>query len=396
MSFNGSGVFSINTAGQPVVTGTTITSTAFNAFTADIATGLSTCMLKDGTQTATAAIGFYAGTVSLPGIYFGTDTATGLYRIGLNNTGYSINGTKLLDLSAAAFAVTGTISATSTISATTSLLTPSTTFNLVNTTATTVNFAGAATTLNIGNSGGTNTVLGATTFSQAVTHSSTTTLSAALTYGGVTLSNAVTGTGNMVLSVSPTLTGTVSTAAISASKTVSAATGADAARALYVEGYPSGIETSLFYRDNTDDQTAIKIRHDRATGTDAAKMILFVDQSNTTNGSITTTGTATAYNTSSDRRLKNITGDLTNSGEFIDALQPRVGTWKADGSPFVGFVADEVQTVSPRSVVGEPDAVDEDGNPSYQAMEYGSAEFIANIVAELKSVRTRLAALEAR
>lgn len=160
MSFNGSGVFSINTAGQPVVMGTTITSTAFNAFTADIATGLSTCMLKDGTQTATAGIGFYAGTVSLPGIYFGTDTATGLYRIGLNNTGYSINGTKLLDLSAAAFAVTGTISATSTISATTSLLTPSTTFNLVNTTATTVNFAGAATTLNIGNVAGTNIITG--------------------------------------------------------------------------------------------------------------------------------------------------------------------------------------------------------------------------------------------
>lgn len=168
MSFNGSGTFSINTAGQPVVSGTTITSTAFNALTSDLATGLSTCMLKDGTQTATAGIGFYAGTVSLPGIYFGTDTATGLYRIGLNNTGYAINGTKLLDLSAAAFAVTGTISATSTISATTSLLTPSTTFNLVNATATTINFAGAATTLNIGNAGGTNTVLGATTFSQAL------------------------------------------------------------------------------------------------------------------------------------------------------------------------------------------------------------------------------------
>lgn len=56
MSFNGAGVFSINTAGQPVVSGTTISATAENLLTADIATGLSTCMLKDGTQTITANI----------------------------------------------------------------------------------------------------------------------------------------------------------------------------------------------------------------------------------------------------------------------------------------------------------------------------------------------------
>lgn len=41
MSFS-SGTFSINSTGQPVVTGTVISSTAFNALTADLATGLST------------------------------------------------------------------------------------------------------------------------------------------------------------------------------------------------------------------------------------------------------------------------------------------------------------------------------------------------------------------
>lgn len=108
MSFSG-GVFSINTSGQPVVAGTTISASVFNALTADLATGLSTCMLKDGTQTATAGIGFYAGTVSLPGIYFGTDTATGFYRIGLNNTGFAINGTKLLDLASTSVGITGSL-----------------------------------------------------------------------------------------------------------------------------------------------------------------------------------------------------------------------------------------------------------------------------------------------
>jgi len=56
MSYNGSGTFQINSAGQPVVTGTTITSTAFNALTADLATGLTTCITKDGQTTPTANI----------------------------------------------------------------------------------------------------------------------------------------------------------------------------------------------------------------------------------------------------------------------------------------------------------------------------------------------------
>lgn len=55
MSYS-AGVFSINSAGQPVVTGTVISSTTFNTLTADLATGLSTCLLKDGTQTVTANI----------------------------------------------------------------------------------------------------------------------------------------------------------------------------------------------------------------------------------------------------------------------------------------------------------------------------------------------------
>ena len=60
MSFS-AGVFSINTTGQPVVAATTISASVFNSLTADLATGLSTCILKDGTQTATALVPFAAG-----------------------------------------------------------------------------------------------------------------------------------------------------------------------------------------------------------------------------------------------------------------------------------------------------------------------------------------------
>jgi hypothetical protein len=58
MSYNGSGVFVVNSSGQPVVASTLITAATFNAFTADAATGLSTAILKDGTQTVTADIPF--------------------------------------------------------------------------------------------------------------------------------------------------------------------------------------------------------------------------------------------------------------------------------------------------------------------------------------------------
>ena len=62
MSYNGSGTFQINTSGQPVVAGTVISATAFNALTADLATGLSTAITKDGQTTTTARIIFAQGT----------------------------------------------------------------------------------------------------------------------------------------------------------------------------------------------------------------------------------------------------------------------------------------------------------------------------------------------
>ena len=77
MSFNGSGTFVINSTGQPVVTGTVISSTAFNALTADLATGLSTTITKNGQTTPTANLPM--GTFKFTGMGDGsvaTDSAT--------------------------------------------------------------------------------------------------------------------------------------------------------------------------------------------------------------------------------------------------------------------------------------------------------------------------------
>ena len=56
MSYNGSGTFLINSTGQPVVANTVISATVFNALTADLASGLTNCITKDGQSTPTANI----------------------------------------------------------------------------------------------------------------------------------------------------------------------------------------------------------------------------------------------------------------------------------------------------------------------------------------------------
>jgi hypothetical protein len=84
MSYNGSGTFNINTSGQPVVTGTTITSTAFNLLTADLATGLTTALTKDGQTTPTANIPM--GTFKITGLGAGS-AATDAAQYGQLQTG---------------------------------------------------------------------------------------------------------------------------------------------------------------------------------------------------------------------------------------------------------------------------------------------------------------------
>ena len=113
-------------------------------------------------------------------------------------------------------------------------------------------------------------------------------------------------------------------------------------------------------------------------------------------GSITQNGTTgVLFNTTSDYRLKTVTGAVSGHGERIDALEPVEYTWNSDGSVARGFLAHKFQEVYPSSVSGEKDAVDEDGNPKYQNMQASTSEVIADLVAEIKSLRIRIAALEA-
>jgi len=122
--------------------------------------------------------------------------------------------------------------------------------------------------------------------------------------------------------------------------------------------------------------------------TSTVNQLAFVN-GNGTVGTITTNGSATAYNTSSDYRLKDVDGPITNSGAYIDALNPVQGSWKADGSRFIGLIAHEVQEVSET-----PIATGEKDGEEMQAMDYSAPELIANLIAEIQSLRARVAQLE--
>ena len=111
-------------------------------------------------------------------------------------------------------------------------------------------------------------------------------------------------------------------------------------------------------------------------------------------GSVTRVAATSAvvYNTTSDYRLKTVTGTVTGQGARIDALKPIDYLWKEGGQQARGFLAHEFQTVYPNSVTGEKDAVDADGNPKHQSMQAATSEVIADLVAEIQSLRQRLSA----
>ena len=109
-------------------------------------------------------------------------------------------------------------------------------------------------------------------------------------------------------------------------------------------------------------------------------------------GGVTQNGTTgVLYNLTSDYRLKNNPTDLTGSGEFIDALQPKTWDWNDGSGKGVGFIAHEFMEVAKYSGNGEKDAVDSDGNPIYQSIQPSSSEVMAYLVAEVQSLRKRLA-----
>ena len=110
-------------------------------------------------------------------------------------------------------------------------------------------------------------------------------------------------------------------------------------------------------------------------------------------GSIVTSGSSTAFNTSSDYRLKeNVSYDF-DATTRLKQLKPARFNFIADANTTVdGFIAHEVQSVVPEAISGEKDAVDEDGNPKYQGID--QAKLVPLLVKTIQELEARITTLE--
>jgi hypothetical protein len=138
---------------------------------------------------------------------------------------------------------------------------------------------------------------------------------------------------------------------------------------------------------------------DSANGS-SALFITFQKSDGTTIGSISrvTTTDAVVYNTTSDGRLKENLRDFTDSGRLIDSLKPRVFDWKnsdENGKNVVGFIAQEEHAADPIFAhIGAVSVGDEDPETITKQWQRSDSALIPILVAELKALRQRVAALE--
>ena len=121
-------------------------------------------------------------------------------------------------------------------------------------------------------------------------------------------------------------------------------------------------------------------------------------------GSISGNASSTAFNTSSDYRLKENESLISDGITRLKQLKPYRFNWKSDSSTIVdGFFAHEVSSIVPESITGTKDAVavqedvdkgiaDAIGEPIYQSID--QAKLVPLLVAAVKEAVTKIETLE--
>jgi hypothetical protein len=163
-----------------------------------------------------------------------------------------------------------------------------------------------------------------------------------------------------------------------AKRLVVSETSGGGALAAFISGYTGGPQTHVEIKTNYN-------------GSDG---IGFYNAASTIVGSITINSASTAYNTSSDYRLKNTITPMTGALDKVALLKPCTYKWNADGSDGEGFIAHELAEVVPHAVTGEKDAVDENGNPKHQGID--TSFLVATLTAAIQEQQAIINSLKAR
>jgi len=122
--------------------------------------------------------------------------------------------------------------------------------------------------------------------------------------------------------------------------------------------------------------------------------IYFYVNTGTLTGTINTDGTTTAYNTTSDYRLKTVLRALPDATQRLESLLPCEYVWKSTGLRGEGFLAHELAESVPHAVSGTKDAVTDDGAIDPQQVDL--SKIVPLLVKALQESNARIAALEER
>jgi hypothetical protein len=148
----------------------------------------------------------------------------------------------------------------------------------------------------------------------------------------------------------------------------------------------SGVALSIQAADSSH-AAEVKVR------TNGRNAFEFRNSSNADVGSITVNAASTAYNTSSDYRLKENVTAVTDGIARLQQLKPSRFNFITDPARTVdGFLAHEVQTIVPEAITGEKDAVDDDGNPEYQGID--QSKLVPLLTAALQEAIAKIETLE--
>jgi len=108
--------------GNPPTSATTIEVSWASTWMTEVDAEITNSLSRDGNGGMRAALECYAGTKALPGMSFGDEPSSGLYRASAGNIRFSLLNTDLVTYTAASVAVTGALSASTTVTGTTSVI----------------------------------------------------------------------------------------------------------------------------------------------------------------------------------------------------------------------------------------------------------------------------------
>jgi hypothetical protein len=151
-------------------------------------------------------------------------------------------------------------------------------------------------------------------------------------------------------------------------------------------GFYATSNGSVFMQGGNYGAATINVRSYTTYSSSAQKLMSFQNSSGSEYGSIKITGSATSFNTSSDKRLKENIRDADDAGDKIDAIKIRQFDWIEGEHQDYGVIAQELLPVAPEAV--------SKGYTEDDMMSVDYSKLVPTLIKEIQSLRKRVEELE--